>query len=443
MQSGSTPNQPISQTPSQAPASLTAGRVSVQDVMAALPNVAAESPLDFVLKTTSSSVTVPAPTPTPVPQAAPTPDVKAVASTVDPMPVFDDEPPVQPAAASTEPTDDDDDIDSVSDDPIKDNYIKLKTKAKEAVKNYKELKSQYEVAASELAKYKNGEVVPEVLQNLENKVAELSKWEKLHNLKASEEYQDRFVKPLGETTERIKALFKDYGAEDESVEAAVNHALSLESKADLNKFLSANFDVLGAEEARTLIATTKQLREDAKAAELEPAQALERLQLESQAIKQAQDAQRVERIRGTSKNAWVEALTDIRNDGKITELIRKEDDPEFNRKFVDPILTKSSQEYGRLVTELARNGVKELPKEIAKGLANMVLRATAQALAVEARNAALEHASQIQSASSRVDALFRPPVGGGVPRGGRGPAPAPVSPEAAADKLVNTILSKR
>jgi hypothetical protein len=445
MQSDSTNAPTTSPSPAnQIPSSLTAGRVSVHDVMNALPNVAADSPLDFVLKSTNSSVTVPAPkveTP-PAATVVPVSDTP-LPKAADPMPVFDDAPVAAAVEDAPAVDPDEEEIDNVSDDPVKENYIKLKTKAKEAVKNYKEIKSQYDVTVSELEKYKKGEVVPEVLQSLENKVAELSKWEKLHNLKASDEYRERFVEPLNDNTEKLKNLFKSYGADEEQVEAAVNHALKLDNKADLNRFLAANFDLLGAEEAKTLIASTKQLQEDAKSAELEPAQALDRLLSESAAIKQAQEVQRVEKIKGTSKNAWVEALVDIRNEGKITELIRNEDDPEFNRKFVDPILTKSSQEFGRLIVELAKQGTKELPKELAKGLATMVLRATAQAVAVEARNVAIDHANKLQQASSRVDALFRPPVGGGVPRGNGAPAPKPASPTDAADKLINSVLSKR
>ncbi len=419
------------------------GHVSVQDVMNTLPNVDADNPLDFVLKATSKSVTVPEPKPA-APAAVPEPQKvqPQQASVVDPLPVFDApaDDAKQPETPAQEAATEEDDIDSVPDDPVKENYLKLKSKAKEAVSNFKQLKVQHEQATQELERYKKGEVIPEVLQNLENKVAELSKWEKLYNLESSEDYQERYIKPLGETSDKLKALFKDYGATDDQIDAAVNHALKLENKADLNKFLAANFDVLGAEEAKSLISTVKQLQSSTEEARKEPIAMLERLQAESAQIKQAQDIQRMERIKGVAKDSWVESLLDIRQEGKLTELIRQENNPEFNKKYVEPILTQAANEYGKLVTELARQGVKEISKDLAKGLATMVLRATAQGVAVESREAALDYANQIKDTSSRVDALFRPAVGGGVARPAARPAPKAITPESAADALLNKIL---
>lgn len=441
MQSDATPNQSIQQPPLRA----ASGHVSLQEVMNTLPNVDASNPLDFVLKATSQSVTVPEPKPveTPKPVEEPKPEPKAEAPIADPVPNFDESVELKPDDKQEEPAAEEDDIDSIPDDPVKENYLKLKAKAKTAKQEAKELKTKYEEATQELEKYRKGEVVPEVLQNLENRVAELSKWEKLYNLKSSPEYMERFVQPLEDASTRLKTLFKEYGADDQQVQAALNHVLKLENKADLNKFLSANFDALGATEAKELVSTIKQLEANAAEAEKEPMQAIERLQAESAQIKAAQEMQRVEKIKGVAKESWFEALVDIRNEGKITELIRQESNPEFNKKFVDPILTQSANEYGKLITELGKQGVKDLPKNLAKGLAQMVLRATAQAVAFEARDAALEYANSLKSTASRVDQLFRPPVGGGAGRAAPPPAPKEVTPASAADTLVNSILQKR
>jgi hypothetical protein len=337
-----------------------------------------------------------------------------------------------------------DEIDEISEDPVKENYLKLRTKAKETTKALREITAQKAKADEELEKYRTGEVVPELLLEKENRIAELTKYEKLHNLKASDEYREKFVEPVSRNVEKLKQIFKDYGVPPEELDSAINHTLSIENKADLNAFLSENFDSIGASEAKDVVLNIKTTQNEARAAEQEPNAVLERLQEESRTIREAKDVQRVAKITEVAKDSWVESLLDIRQEGKITELIRKESDPAFNQKFVDPILQHSANEYGRLVTELAKQGLTDMSKDLAKGLANMVLRATAQGVAFEARDAALQQLEEVESSASRVNQLFRPQVGGGVASSRPAPAAQPaMTPQMAADELVNSILLKK
>lgn len=402
-----------------------------------------ETPLDFILKNTTPAITVPNPTPVPpvTPQPV-TPVITPVEPSTDPMPTFGDEKAIT-TSVSVAP-EEIDDIDEISDDPIKENYLKLKTKAKEARQTLKETLTAKATADAELEKYRTGEIVPELLKKQEQRIEELSKFEKLHNLKASDEYQERFVNPINTNTEKLKQIFTDYNVPEDQLTEAVNHALNAPTTAHLNAFLSENFDLVGAQEVKELINNTKQLQADAKLAEAEPSRTLEHLQQESASIKAIRETQRVNKIQEVAKGSWIETLQNIRSEGKIPELIRKESDPEFNQKFVDPILTHSASEYGRLVTALAKEGLTELPKDLAKGLANMILRATAQGIAFEARDVALERLGEIESSASRVNSLFRPQVGGGVP--GNRPQAVPnidMTPKDAASILVNQVLSKR
>jgi hypothetical protein len=417
-------------------------------------NTDAVSPLDFILKNVQSeTTTVPNPAPSiAAPADAPTPKPAepvsgntapaAAVSGADPMPTFGEK---QEAKTQEAPLAEEDEIDQISEDPIKENYLKLRTKAKEATKTVKELAAQKAEIEERLKKYETGEIVPEILQEKENKIAELSKYEKLHNLKASDEYREKFVEPLNRNIDKLKRIFTDYGVAPEELDAAINHTLSIDNKAQLNAFLSENFpDALGAAEVRDIILDTKTVQQQAKEAEQEPTRVYEQLQQESQMLKQAREQQRMDKITETAKESWVESLLDIRTEGKITELIRKENDPVFNQKFVDPILQHSATEYGRLVTELAKNGLTEMTKDLAKGLAHMVLRATAQGLAFEARDVALQQLEEVQSSATRVNQLFRPQVGGGVPSSRPAPQPAQaMTPKMAAEELVNNILLKR
>lgn len=452
MQSEQIPNQPTptpAAPPSPPPAQELTSRIPRQsDIMREL-QAGGDNPLDFILKNTQQSAVVPPPpvlpqfkadSPAPAPAAAaPQPEVQP--PKIDPMPSFGDEPKKEEAKpAESEP----DEIDQIPEDPERENYIRLRTKAKEAVKTAKELTAKKAELEAELERYKTGEVVPEILQEKENKIAELSKYEKLYNLKSSEEYREKYVKPISANTEKLKQIFKDYGVDDSELDAAISHTLSLDNKAQLNAFLSENFDSVGASEVKEIVQGMKALQAEAKTLEAEPESMLTRLQEESEQIRQAEEARRFSSITETAKTSWVESLLDIRQEGKLTELIRKENDPAFNEKFVDPILTHSAQEYGKLVTALAKGGLKEMPKELAKGLANMVLRATAQGIAFEARDVALNRLEQIESSATRINQLLRPQVGGGVQSSSPPPQqPKELTPQAAAAELVNSILLKK
>lgn len=446
MQSEATPNPTTQSIPVQ-----TSSAPRAADIIKSL-NTSAESPLDFILKNVSdASITVPppvqnvpraAPAAVPAPTNATAPVPAAPSPGADPMPTFGEKQEAKAQEILLE--EEKDEIDEISEDPVKENYLKLRTKAKETTKALREITAQKAKADEELEKYRTGEVVPELLLEKENRIAELTKYEKLHNLKASDEYREKFVEPVSRNVEKLKQIFKDYGVPPEELDSAINHTLSIENKADLNAFLSENFDSIGASEAKDVVLNIKTTQNEARAAEQEPNAVLERLQEESRTIREAKDVQRVAKITEVAKDSWVESLLDIRQEGKITELIRKESDPAFNQKFVDPILQHSANEYGRLVTELAKQGLTDMSKDLAKGLANMVLRATAQGVAFEARDAALQQLEEVESSASRVNQLFRPQVGGGVASSRPAPAAQPaMTPQMAADELVNSILLKK
>lgn len=353
--------------------------------------------------------------------------------------------PVADVAPDPDPVPEDPDealVADVPNIPAAENFKRLRTKAKETSKELIQTKAQMEELSHKLQQYETGEIVPEVLQELENKVQEGEHYKKLHALKFSKEYQDTFVKPLGEISTKLKAIATDYNIPEQVIE----EASQITNRADLNRFLSSHFDELGAAEVKQLIGDMNSLRDRAQDAEQEPARMLEQLQLESEQLQHQRQVQRVQKIEQTSKSVWSKAMRAHAETGLATELIERPDDPDFNERFFKPVAQKAATEFGRLVSALAAAGLEDLPEDLAMGLAQMTQYAIAYGVAANTRTAALRHADELEKGSIRAHSLLRPRIGAPGGAGGEAPkAPTtqPGSPQEAARGLMNTIIQRR
>jgi len=331
--------------------------------------------------------------------------------------------------------------------PGPEHFKRLRTSHSELKKTAADLKKERDELSAKLNKYDTGEIVPEVLKQKDEEITRLSKYEKLVNLKASKEYQEKFVTPIQATTAKLKEMFAEYGVPPEELDNAVNRAINTGNMVDLNRFLQEHFgnDQLGAIEAKTLVLKTKEIQQQAAEAEKEPAQMLESLQKESEAVLQVKEQNRKNKIVTSAKSSWVESLEEIREEGKLVELIHKEDDPEFNKFYPDVLIPEAAKEYGKLVTELGRLGAEDLPKPLAKALAKMVLMSYCSGVSADTRNRAIEGFDELSKNLPRQHTMMRPPIGGGVPRGANGnPMPAKIAtPEQEARNILNGVLAKK
>jgi hypothetical protein len=317
-------------------------------------------------------------------------------------------------------------------------FKKLRLKVKETESTLKAVLAEKEDLKSQVEKYAKGEVIPEVLQQKEARIAELEHYEQLHNLKGSAAYKEKVAKPLEAKQARLKAIAEDYGIP----EGTLTEALNFEKESELNGFLANHFDGVGAIEVKQLVTDMKNLHGQAAEMEKTPAQTLARIQQEQAQIEAAQDATRKNQLAASSRSAWIDALTNIRKDGRALELIRKENDNEHNTKFVDPILKQAAAEYGKFITAFAKAGIKELEPEVGKALAEAVLLAHASATALNTRTEAMRQAEEITN-NIRYNSLIRPSVGGGTVSSAPAPAKAvEETPEQMARNQMNSILSK-
>lgn len=406
---------------------------------AALFNPPAAPPVQVLdpQKLSDEAATETAPAAPAEPAAAPAPAAAPGGPTF-----FEESAPEAPATPQdSAPQEDDNELSEAS----LENFKKLRTVYKETKKSLKELEAQKREVEEKLKNY----VPQETLLEKEARIAELARYEKIHNLKASREYRERFVEPINQAQTKLKEILKDYGVPEEHLDQAVSKAVSITNHAELNSFLADHFsDHLGAQEAKGLISNIRQIQADARAAESEPERTLENLHERMQAEAEAREAQRREQITKTARSAWEETMLEIQKEGQVKELIPVEDDPEFNENYAYKLIKQAASEYGKVITEMAKDGATP-SKAVAKALAKMTALSQVAGVSIVTRNRAMQNAEEIARNAERTSGLYRPNVGGGIPA--RAPADQgaqrPVAPEDQLKSdvrgLLNQVLSKR
>jgi len=319
----------------------------------------------------------------------------------------------------------------------------LQGKFKEVKKTLKEREREAQEAKRRLEEIDTGRALPKVVEEKENEIKRLKPFEEIVNLKSSKEYQEKYVKPLEEKRTRLKNIFTDYEIPAEVQDQLIDRAINTNSERELNEFVAENFDPVGALEVKGIINAVKGVTKEAQEAEKSPAQILAKLQTEGAQVREAAEKERKIKIYENAKGSWKNTLGRIRAEGKLLELIPRTDDPEFNEKFVTPILKQASQDFEAMVKELAEAGAQNIPETTLNALAASFLQAHATGMAVATRDNALKHIQKLEEGTERLTGLIRPNVGGGTPRG---PSAAPskaLTPQEEANSITQSILSKR
>ncbi len=361
------------------------------------------------------STAVPRPESAPVetPAPAPTPNVSRAATDAGAIDLPDftggesEPPPTEAKVEAPKPEDDDSDLPT---EPAAQNFKILREKIKEERKTKRQLAEEHAAAKAELEKFQKGENISEVLRAKDEAIQKLEPYKHIVDLKLSDEYQQAFIEPASELAGKLDKLGEDYGIPSE----VIRQAVAIENKRDLNTYLTQhlNMDDVAALEARQIITEMQELGAQALEAEQKPVEAMNNLKAAYAERKQQEAQQRAEVFEATAKEAWNAALQKTAKEGAYKELIISPTNPEFNKNTVEPIQHRASIQYGALVKQLAANGLKQLPPELASGLARMVLLSIGGALTLDARVRAEREASQISETNRRIGGYLRPSMGG-------------------------------
>ena len=288
------------------------------------------------------------------------------------------------------------------------NFTKLRTRTKAISAELQNTKTELQKATEIIQKYQTGEAIPEVIQQKDEEIARLAEVKALVDLKVSPEAQRKFVAPLND----LGAQLDNYATTYEVPPEVLHTSLEITNPAELSRFLSDHFDPAAALEVKQIVTKMQGIRKEFEVAQKKPVQALQALQEEHKAMATVQENVRRESISNTARSAWAEGVSSIQEEGEALELVWHAENSEHNQKIVQPIRAAAAAGFGKIIKELAEQGLKELNPQFAKDLARTVLLAYASGTAIEARNATIAYAESIQKNAADTHRLLRPPVGG-------------------------------
>lgn len=258
----------------------------------------------------------------------------------------------------------DDDYDPEVDDLIDSkqatavNFGNLRKKAKTANKKVKELETriqtEYEPLKVKLSEYESGMAIPEILQEKDQRIAELEPFQKLYDLKSTSAYQEEFVKPMDLQQEALKVHASAHGVQDGLLQAAY----SAENDREQNRILSAAYagDTVAVLEAKNILNSMKGIQMKASAAEADAKNSLSEFQAKSTELKIKQTQKRYDEAIVVSKDAWGESLRDLEQDDRFPEIKFREGDSEYN-DMVKKFRMRAGQEFGKMVSDISQNGI--------------------------------------------------------------------------------------
>lgn len=323
---------------------------------------------------------------------------------------------------------------------LRDSYKTLKTKYKETNDALKKERDEKEKWQRKSEAYETGTAIPQVLQEKENELQKLKSYKDLVDFKSSDEYEEKFAKPLEESKTKLKAISDELNV---PIEEVLNASKGTEGQ--FNRFLSENFDIVSAMEVKNIVKGINELEGKKTEAETNPQKHLERLRQESARANEVKDLERKHAIQSSSKEAWVKTLNKIKADGKFTALIYSETDKDFNERVVKPLMTHAATEYAKTIHTLAERGIKDLDPQLAEAIALGHLLGSSSGVLAEAATKAMEEAEQIKSNTKNLFKFNRPSVGAGSPNGitptsSEKPASSPLE---AGKQITQKILAQR
>lgn len=255
------------------------------------------------------------------------------------------------------PEDLSDDVDSVIDPrgSTAENFGKLRKKAKALNSRLKELEGELETARSykdKVAQYETGEAVPEAVELLNQRIAELEPLEAVLNIEKTPAYRERVTVPMETAQRDLNKLAEEAGVTQEQIQAAYSATGSEQNRMLLRAF----GDELNALEARKLLQTIKGIQVDSQSLKQNASESLSALQADSVRIETERKAKQYNNAVVLSQDAWKESVVTLRGDDRFPYTAMREGDSVHNKQ-VQTLLSRASGELGKMVTDIAQNGL--------------------------------------------------------------------------------------
>lgn len=309
---------------------------------------------------------------------------------------------------------DDDEIPDVSEEvaavfPAAKNFRKLREKHREAKTKLQETESQIKTLQEQIDSYKTGTAIPDKVVEMQSQIDELRKYKYAVDLKATDEYQQKYIAPMQEARNSIVALAKEYNIPEEVVAKYIENP----SAKEVNRFLSEHFDPAAIVTMQQFIGEYRGTKAQAIRAEQDAGETYNTLISDTKASRTVAAERGREKLLSAANDAWIRSALKIKKEGKIAELIPRDNDSRYNKEVVAPIMAYAASEYGKFVKMLADKGLSELTEEMSDFIADKTLRGVTASILADQRDTAVQAYNGLTKNIENSSSYYRPRVGGG------------------------------
>lgn len=317
-------------------------------------------------------------------------------------------------------------------------FAALRRKLTEEKESKQALESQVQELSQTLEAYKTGEALPDKIKELQDTITELREFQKLHDLKTTPEYREKYIEPIKQLKEQGAQLARDYKIPEEVFQQAMGYT----NQRDLNVFLSEHFDPIGAGQARELIRGIQNLEGQRQQAESQPGEVYEQLLRESEQRQQQVRQEKYNKNKDQSLLSWKDAHTALMEAQQFPELTLTGHDHKHD-SYAKPIVDRAKTEFAKFVHYLSDKGV-ELDSQFLNIMAKRMLLSEATAVMAKSRAEMYKQSQEVIESTKKAARYDRPTVGtnvGGVNgRGGYENERQMLNPRLAADSVLESIL---
>ena len=272
------------------------------------------------------------------------------------------------------------------------------------------------------------------VQEREERIKQLEPYEQMLGLYQTPGFKEQYYDQVDGLVAQAKKIAGDY----EVSEDVIDQAVRITNRKELNQLLGSYFDQYGVGEVRQAILEAQGIVSERQKLEKNPVQARNEIIefMKNNQKKEHEAAQKA--LTSSMKDAWGSILTLYSQGDNAIELLREVPGNEEHNQLRSSMLSRSSEEFGKVVGVLASHGLKRMPEAVAKALAARFQLGEVAAHAIN-RNRGLEaKVTELQSELGRVNGYTRPSG-----RSGKVDKSAPTEPQTMDDIAAHTFSKAR
>lgn len=314
-----------------------------------------------------------------------------------------------------------------------DNMKNLRNSLKESRTTIDDLTTQLETATGKVKDIPDIETLQKTLEEKDTRIEELKKFEDLLGLYQTDGFKEKYYDGVDNQISAAVDIAKDY----EVSEDIINQAVKITNRKELTAHLLNYFDQVSINDVRPLIIEAQKLLKERDEVELKPAQTKEELISLMRNKTETTKAQASETVKNSMSSAWQD-ITTLYSANESLKVLKKISGNEEHNKIRESLLTNSSEEFGKAMSALVDNGLKQIPSNLAKALAARFQLGEAAAHMAAENHSLLEELTQLKKELRTVNGYTRPlSNGNNVTSSG---APLTTEPPKGNSQIASTVM---